>query len=981
MAIKQGNPDSKLPDSHGLRRPVLVALAALLIALRCFGGVSVSQNVAPGAASWPGVPLIQTVPNPAAQGTVGESFNAVGGCTNYCQTFMVSGANYTLQTISLYAGGGSGTGAGTNLTLRLFDLGPQTAPNPSPYLPGSDLFNSGNGLPITYTPQTTGVLQFDFTGSDQVTLQAGRMYAFEIDGALNSSPVVWYRTVSDTYADGAAYRNQTWINGNNAREFALAVYAVSPATNPPPVTNATLAKFKAESGALGTDWAVSNSSSPAYITILTDGAGDNPGNAARVATYAVTFPQSGSYDLYARFRVGPNGASDDSLFYGNGFGTKNPALASDWIMLNGLVSGGFASANSIVTGGGTAGSGVWKWLNLSQFAAGPAFNVPSGNLTQTFQIGARENGLDLDAFAFGINGVLFTVTNLDAGTGGTFPDGSTTLNWNIARQRIDGFGGGVVFLDAGVSLTDSNADKLFNTNTASQLGLTLLRVRIEPNSSWMSSVSGWNGSLADAKKAVLRGAGVLATPWTPPMSLKDTNSLIGGSVATNQYANFAAYLDTYAKYLRTNGAPLAVVSLQNEADYLPSYESCLWSSSQFQVFCRDYAGAITNAPVMLPESYAFRQVLSDATLNDPLAATNVAIVGGHLYGVNTVTDYPLAHAKDKPTWMTEYLINNQTIESAMDTAAQIHDCLTTGNMSAYIWWKCLSNTNGLLSGSGVIQKRGYMMSQFSRFVRPGYYRIAETNFGSGRVSAYKNTNGTQFAIIAINPYSLAFNQTISLANFPAATLTPWITSATQSLAVQTPFVVSNAVFTFNLPANTIVTFVGQLITNTPPTFAAVSPRTVNPGVIVLVTNAVTDLDLPGQTLAFTLLTAPSNASLTALNSSNALFRWRPLISQAASTNSIQVLVSDNGTPSLSATNNFVITVNPASQPALSFIALGSQVSLAATGLIGPDYSLFTATNLASWQLLFTTNPAAMPVTFTDPNRNDAVRFYRLQLGP
>ncbi len=40
-----------------------------------------------------------------------------------------------------------------------------------------------------------------------------------------------------------------------------------------------------------------------------------------------------------------------------------------------------------------------------------------------------------------------------------------------------------------------------------------------------------------------------------------------------------------------------------------------------------------------------------------------------------------------------------------------------------------------------------------------------------------------------------------------------------------------------------------------------------------------------------------------------------------------------------------------------------------------------SSNLMNWQTLFVTNPAAMPVTLADPNRNAAARFYRLQLGP
>jgi hypothetical protein len=53
--------------------------------------------------------------------------------------------------------------------------------------------------------------------------------------------------------------------------------------------------FEAESGALGADFAVSNSTSPSYITITSNGAGNNPDSAARVATYSITFPAAGTH--------------------------------------------------------------------------------------------------------------------------------------------------------------------------------------------------------------------------------------------------------------------------------------------------------------------------------------------------------------------------------------------------------------------------------------------------------------------------------------------------------------------------------------------------------------------------------------------------------------------------------------------------------------------------------------------------------------
>jgi hypothetical protein len=40
----------------------------------------------------------------------------------------------------------------------------------------------------------------------------------------------------------------------------------------------------------------------------------NLGNANRVMTYSMTFPAAGTYQLYARVRVGPNNANDGLFF-------------------------------------------------------------------------------------------------------------------------------------------------------------------------------------------------------------------------------------------------------------------------------------------------------------------------------------------------------------------------------------------------------------------------------------------------------------------------------------------------------------------------------------------------------------------------------------------------------------------------------------------------------------------------------------------
>ena len=178
----------------------------------------------------------------------------------------------------------------------------------------------------------------------------------------------------------------------------------------------------AESGVLGSGFTNSTQSGVTFISISTDGGGSNPGSAARVASYSVTFPGPGTYNLYARVRVNAGASTDDSLFYGNGFGVKSPTLNTDWVLVNNLWNVGYAAGDTnVVLGGGTVTTLVWKWINLTAFAPGPTFTVTAGNLTQTFQIGARETGLEMDKFVFGTSGYTFTVADLDSGGAGTPP--------------------------------------------------------------------------------------------------------------------------------------------------------------------------------------------------------------------------------------------------------------------------------------------------------------------------------------------------------------------------------------------------------------------------------------------------------------------------------------------------------------------------------------------------------------------------------
>jgi hypothetical protein len=175
-----------------------------------------------------------------------------------------------------------------------------------------------------------------------------------------------------------------------------------------------------------------------------------------------------------------------------------------------------------------------------------------------------------------------------------------------------------------------------------------------------------------------------------------------------------------------------------------------------------------------------------------------------------------------------------------------------------------------------------------------------------------------------------------------------------------------------------------LAANTAPIFTTPSAGTnfnLNAGANLAVSCTATDAEAPAQTLTYTLLTGPTNATVTATNGS---FQWRPLVAQANTTNQIRIAVTDNGSPSLSATNFFSVVVNPLSPPSVATAAItGGQFRCVVTGQAGPDYAVQFATNLTSadWTTLFTTNAPALPFTFTDPNALSAQRFYRIVVGP
>ncbi|MFO7657798.1 MAG: hypothetical protein R6W78_12075, partial [Bacteroidales bacterium] len=126
--------------------------------------------------------------------------------------------------------------------------------------------------------------------------------------------------------------------------------------------------IEADSGVVGSDYKVLEENSVRYVTPGTDMLnGSYPGNETKTITYSVKFAEPGVYHFYAKIRVGTGNYNDDSYFLARNFGVVSPTNVNDWYTVNGLAPVGHTSSLDIVTGGGNAGTLVWKWVNISRF--------------------------------------------------------------------------------------------------------------------------------------------------------------------------------------------------------------------------------------------------------------------------------------------------------------------------------------------------------------------------------------------------------------------------------------------------------------------------------------------------------------------------------------------------------------------------------------------------------------------------------------
>ena len=94
--------------------------------------------------------------------------------------------------------------------------------------------------------------------------------------------------------------------------------------------------------------------------------------------------------------------------------------------------------------------------------------------------------------------------------------------------------------------------------------------------------------------------------------------------------------------------------------------------------------------------------------------------------------------------------------------------------------------------------------------------------------------------------------------------------------------------------------------NSAPVLTVPTNQVINELTTLNVSASATDSDTPTNTLTFSLLSPPAGMTI---DPNTGAITWTPGVLQSPSTNTIKVVVTDNGLPNLSVTNSFIVTVN------------------------------------------------------------------------
>jgi glucosylceramidase len=273
---------------------------------------------------------------------------------------------------------------------------------------------------------------------------------------------------------------------------------------------------------------------------------------------------------------------------------------------------------------------------------------------------------------------------------------------------------------------------------------------------------------------------IMGTPWSPPAWMKTNESLKGGKLKTSAYDAYANYFVKYINAYKAEGIAINAITPQNEPLYSTASYPCLDMPAADQLsFIKNNLGpkfkseGITTKIISYDHNWDNTDY-SISILNDNTARTFVSGSGFHAYAgnVSAMSTVHNAHP-DKDLYFTE-ISGGAWATDFSDNLQNNVNTIFIGTMknwskNALLWNLALDENSGpknngcqdcrgvvtISSMSGVVTKNVeyYAIGHFSKFVRPGAFRISSTSFDSSTKLdhvAFVNTDGSKVLVVSNN---------------------------------------------------------------------------------------------------------------------------------------------------------------------------------------------------------------------------------------
>jgi glucosylceramidase len=379
-------------------------------------------------------------------------------------------------------------------------------------------------------------------------------------------------------------------------------------------------------------------------------------------------------------------------------------------------------------------------------------------------------------------------------------------------QTIDGFGytltGGSAFVIDQMSAGSKSSllHELFATDSTS-LGISYLRLSIgssDLNASVFSyddmpsgqtdsnlahfSLDPDRSDLIPLLKQIIAinpNIKILATPWSPPVWMKDNGSSVGGSLQVAYYKAYAQYFVKYVQQMEAEGITLDAIAPQNEPLNPNNNPSLYMTADQEGTFIKYSLGpafkaASINTKIILYDHNCDHPDYPLAILNDTAANPFVNGSAFHLYAgdISALSQVHTAYP-DKQLYFTEQYTAS-TGDFGGDLKWHVKNVLigSTRNWSrTALEWNlandpsfgphtpggCTTCKGALTIGATVTRNVAYyILGHATKFVPAGSVRIGSNLTGNLQNVAFKTPAGKKVLIVendgnTDNSFNIRFN--------------------------------------------------------------------------------------------------------------------------------------------------------------------------------------------------------------------------------